>query len=200
MVRPFRTAFRVACVVTAVGLLANAPVQSDASEPESRDPAEATDMLERHMGFFVRDGGRWRAANPAYEPGSKAPKFYAYDFRWALGETLIQNTIHGVYEDDRRRDYAKTVFRWNPVIGKVEQYIFVNGGGTGYGVENRLDEITYEAEIEVRKTLHGPAERLKDWVKVTGPDSFDNSTFKLQLDGKWVLEPGSEVTYERVVP
>ena len=182
----------MACMLTSPSAFAKAPREL---VPEENSAAA---MLEEKMGFFVRDGGKWRAENPTYKTGSTAPKFQAYHFQWALNKSLIRNTIHGIYDNGERRDWVETVFRWNPIIGKVEQYLYVTGGGVGYGTEDKLGGGIFESDIGVSKALHAPMVRLKDWVKVTGRDSFENATYELNLEGKWIIQPGSEVKYYRV--
>lgn len=166
---------------------------------QDAEVSEVQRRLEQYMGYFLRDGGRWVADNPAYEAGGTAPMRFGYEYRWDFHQTVVRNTIYGMLENDVRVDFAESVFAWNPKVGKVEQFLFGNGGGIGRGFENHLADDLIEADF-VWEPVTGERLELKDRVRITGPDSFDNETLARDENGQWTIRPYGKLVYRRVRP
>ena len=97
---------------------------------QSRPPAESAEraaFVAVHD-YLCREGGRWRAPNPAFKPGSPQPKFWGLEFRWVAKRAAVHSRIVGIKEDGAIEEFWAMFDAWDP--GKRKGvHIQVNSGG-----------------------------------------------------------------------
>lgn len=72
-----------------------------ARRTQSRPSAESNEraaFAEIHD-YLSRNGGRWRAPNPAFRAGSPQPKFWGLEFRWVAKTAVVPARIVGIREN-----------------------------------------------------------------------------------------------------
>ncbi|MGE0044327.1 MAG: hypothetical protein AB7J28_10245 [Hyphomonadaceae bacterium] len=143
-----------------------------------------------HVEFISRDGGTWRAPNPAGENDPNQPDAFGMEWRAAYGGHVLIGRLYGIENGQEIAEYWTFREFWHPGERRViiEQW----GGPGAYGVGE-----TFSAE-RVEQTFWLPDGR--SWREghrnQENGDTYVTASFDIQEDGAWT--PNGTYTWTRV--
>ena len=82
---------------------------------------DAPSKIEPYVAHLLSGSGQWRAPNPDYQEGGKAPKQYALNYRWGPHRQHVIGEIVSIYADDQQERQEKDwslYITHNPVTGR----------------------------------------------------------------------------------
>lgn len=148
------------------------------------------------MEYWVRDGGEWCCANPAFKEGTDQAKEFGYKFAWTLHKRAVTLEIFGDYPDGNRITFWHNVSAWHPGEQRVVMTHLGVGGAVLHGYELMPDEQTRE-HVFAGVGPDGSEFKFRDIAKITGPDTHESTSYQWK-DGAWVEQ--QKLSWRRVKP
>lgn len=167
------------------------PAPEAALGPDSGDPAAAgrARLAEVHH-YLSRDGGRWRAKNPAHAPGAPTPAHFGYEFDWVLDGTAVAARIFGVLEDGTEETLWRALTSWHPGERAVVIHSLSRDGDVSRGVYEVIDAEHHRLHLTITAPS-GDSFQIRDDMEILGPDRFESTTL-MRRDGEWVVLEGQD--------
>jgi hypothetical protein len=177
-----RTCTVVKALVTVWAIAVAGLVAVAAPLPQTAPTLDRTPLVE-WFGPLAEQGGRWIADNPAYTPGAKAPKAFAYAYAWLLDGWILENRIIGVFEKGEII-YWHTRFTWDPVRKAVRIHQAGWDGAFATGEMRRVADGRFEADLRLVGP-DGAVTEYRDTTAFVDPNHFVDTSAEPR-DGKWV--------------
>lgn len=144
--------------------------------------------------YLSRDGGRWRAPNSAFQPGSPQPKFWGLEFRWVANKAAVHSRILGIRENGSVEEFWAMFNAWDPGKNKGIHIQVHNGGGYVDGEFETLKPDFSQITLHGRNP-DGAKFVLRETMRLLSPDGVETSSAYL-ADGKWQMP--NRTTWKRV--
>lgn len=151
--------------------------------------------LAEAVGHLLEGSGRWRAPNPAYEPGGTEEQYYGMNFRVGPHGQHVIGEIVSVFADGRVEQDWTMYITHNPVTGKtwMEQT-----GRSGVYFRGQLEKPGKGRRVHggIVYLPNGQANSVRDEIEIINDGQYKSHVFERAADGSW--EKAREWTWTRL--
>lgn len=146
--------------------------------------ATTTPAIAPHVAHLLSGSGRWRAANPEYEPGGKAPKQYGMNYRWGPHKQHVIAEIVSLHADGRQEKDWSLYITHNPVTGitALEQ---TGRSGVYFRGEMSTDADGHHVENGLVHIPNGTVKSVRDRNVMLDPNTRVANVYERDENGRW---------------
>lgn len=148
---------------------------------------QADTPIARHMQHMLTaEGTEWRAPNPGYTEGARAPVSFTLTFELDDSRQYATGQLGGLFADGGRRNFWDIFSFYNPVTGRVTTQQVAGTGGYMAGDAEVQDGSSQILDM-FSYGLDGATKLLRHENRFTGPGIHESLVFERGQRGEWEL-------------